>query len=304
MVTSSAWRKGVHRAVGVASSRRRFAEISGWMLLLLIAGAGCSRWDDSLSRLQEAGVIRIGYAVEAPYAFLATDGRVTGEAPEIALRMARRLGIPKVEWRQCEFDDLIEKLRAGKIDVIAAGMFATPERARRVAFSRPTCQVGEGLVVAKGNPHHLHAYQDLAADGALRVAVLDGSTEEEILRPLGVKAEQCVSVPDALAGVAAVEDGLADALALSAPTVRWLTRPEARRRCEAARPFRQPPAGEHGAMGAPAFAFRLGDRRLREAWDEALAGWLGSREHRELASRFGFAVDEGGGERLAGGGQP
>lgn len=84
--------------------------------------------DNSLTSLQQSSTIRIGYAVEAPYAFLTTDGEVTGESPEIAKRVARQLGFNNIIWRQTEFGDLLDELEAGRIDVIAAGMFVTPVR--------------------------------------------------------------------------------------------------------------------------------------------------------------------------------
>jgi ABC-type amino acid transport substrate-binding protein len=68
--------------------------------------------DRSLDRVVAAGEIRIAYAVEAPYAFVTEEGRVTGESPEIARRAAARLGIRRVVWRQMEFDELLPELEA------------------------------------------------------------------------------------------------------------------------------------------------------------------------------------------------
>src|SRR5690606_14906871 len=67
--------------------------------------------DDSLARVQEKG-IRVGYAVEAPYAFLTTAGEPTGEAPEMVRVVAEQLEIAPILWRQVEFDSLIDELEA------------------------------------------------------------------------------------------------------------------------------------------------------------------------------------------------
>ncbi|MCE1252324.1 MAG: hypothetical protein LWX83_02120, partial [Anaerolineae bacterium] len=40
--------------------------------------------DQSLTDLQQKGVIRIGYAVEAPYAYVLENGKISGESPEVA----------------------------------------------------------------------------------------------------------------------------------------------------------------------------------------------------------------------------
>jgi membrane-bound lytic murein transglycosylase MltF len=69
----------------------------------------------------------------------------TGESPEVAKQIAARLEVRQVKWRQAEFGALIAELEAGRIDVIAAGMFMTPERAQRVSFSVPSFHVRQGL---------------------------------------------------------------------------------------------------------------------------------------------------------------
>ena len=114
--------------------------------------------DRSLERYRAAGVIRIGYAVEAPFAFSAAGGQVTGESPEMAKSVGRHLGIERIEWRQTEFNALISELENGFIDVIAAGMFITAQRAKRVSFSEPTFHVLQALLVSRGNPKKLHSY--------------------------------------------------------------------------------------------------------------------------------------------------
>lgn len=243
--------------------------------------------DASLSRLQRQGAVRIGYAVEPPYAFLTPDGEVTGEAPEIAARMAARLGIARVDWCGMEFGALIDELEAGRIDVIAAGLFRTPERARRVCFSLPTLQVCPGLLVAKGNPLKLHAERQLVTNGTLRVAVLSGSVEERRLLQAGVDAGRLVGVPDALTGKAAVVAGVADALALSLPSVKWMSKQDILTGLEGAQPF--VPLAAH-EPGYAAFAFRKRDLRLRAAWDRALSDFLATPEHQALIARFGLTV--------------
>jgi len=161
--------------------------------------------DASLTRHRKEGVIRIGYALEAPYAFLTSEGEVTGESPEVARQIAVRLGISNVAWRLSEFATLIPKLEAGLIDVIAAGMFITPERAKRVNFSVPTFQVRQGLLVPKGNPRQLHSYRQAAEIVDIYIAVLAGSVEEDMLRRHGLPDRRLIIVPDALTGRVAVE---------------------------------------------------------------------------------------------------
>jgi len=166
----------------------------------------------------------IGYAETPPYAFALDNGTVTGESPAVARVIAARLGVADIEWRVVEFGDLVAELEAGRIDLIAAGMLITAERAARVAFSEPTFRVQPGLLVAEGNPFGLHAYADVVANSAVRIVVLEGSLEERMLRNLGLSADRLVRVPDALTGRVAVESGQAQCLALSRPSLRWMVR--------------------------------------------------------------------------------
>jgi polar amino acid transport system substrate-binding protein len=267
-------------------------KISGYLAITLLAIAvALAAWyyagsggERRLPRWS-GGEIRVGYSSEPPYAFRADTGEVTGEAPEIAKAMLARLGITRIRWVLMDFSQTIPALLSGHIDMIANGMFVTSERAAMIDFSLPYARVRQGLLTRRGNPASLHAYADVAARDKVRVAVLDGAIEQQILRRLGVPAQRLFVVPEPLDGLAAVRQGRADCLALTAPTITWLaaTAPE---EVEAAKPF-QEPSGE-GATGSCAFGFRREDRNLREAVDRALRAYIGTPEHLEEVAPFGF----------------
>lgn len=258
----------------------------GLLLALWVPQAG--QRDDSLARVQRAGVIEIGYAVEAPFSFATPSGEADGEGPAVARHVVQRLGIPRVAWRRAHFDDLIGELLDGRIDVIAAGMFVTEERARDVAFTVPTFFVREGLLVPRGNPRGLHAFEDVVRVPALRVAAIAGSVEVNLLKQLGAPDRQILKVPDALTGRRSVETGVADAFALSAFTAAWMSAHDPAQRTEAAVPFRQPAPAGAAIPRVGAFALRKGDRALREAFDRELREFIGTPEHLALVEPFGF----------------
>lgn len=266
-----------------------FLMVAGGLLVWRVRGI---RDGDALAQARQSGVIRIGYAVEAPYAFLTPDGKVTGESPEIARLIAERLGMSRVDWRLDHFGSLIEGLEARRFDVIAAGMFITPERRMRVAFSQPTFHVGTGLLVRKGNPHGLHSHADLLQKINIRIAVLSGSVEESHLLQMGCPEARLVRVPDALSGRSAVLSGHADALALSAPTIRWMVMNPVAGLTEMAEPFQMAAGDMTLQRAAGGFAFRKEDRALCRAWDEELSRFIGSEEHRRLVRDFGFNAVE------------
>ncbi|HWI81534.1 transporter substrate-binding domain-containing protein [Ramlibacter sp.] len=225
------------------------------------------------------GAIRVGYAVETPYAFVDRAGRVSGADPETARLVASRLGWT-IEWVQTEFVDLISDLQDGRFDVIAAGMFVTPQRERQLRFAAPHLHVGPGLLVPAGNPKALKGYADLRSPG-VKVAVLAGSVEERRLRT--DRPEPLLSLPDARAGAAAVQTGLVDALALSLPTVRSMARGLAG--LEAVR-------AADGSPAPVAAAFRPADTGLLAAWSKAQAGVVGSEAHLRAIAPFGFEAED------------
>lgn len=259
------------------------------------AGLAWAVQDRSLERARERG-IRIGYAVEPPYAFLTEAGEVTGEAPEIARLVARRLGIARVDWNVSEFGALLPELRAGRYDAVAAGMFVTPEREREVSFSRPTFRVRQALLVRRGNPLDLHSYPDAIARSDIRVAALDGSVEAALLRRMGLPESRLVLVPDARASQRALQGALVDGVALSSPTVRWMEMNDRLGATEAASPFTQPDPQFAAGLGYGAVAFRQDDAELRRAWNRVLGNVLGTPEHLALVERFGFTALEAAAE--------
>ena len=248
--------------------------------------------DDSLIKHQKGGVIRIGYAVEAPFAFIKSGGEVTGESPEIAKRMVAELGIQTIEWRLMEFGSLISELESGRIDVIAAGMFITPERALRVNFSEPTFHVQQGLLVTEGNPSGIHSYQQLANHNDQKIAVLSGSIEHDLLKRMGFPDAQLIIVPDALTGRVAVESGYGIGLALSSPAIYWMAIQGQLDGVENAQPFDQPNLPSQEMLGYGAFAFRKSDVQLLNAWNSALKDYIGSPEHIYLMNEFGLSESE------------
>lgn len=270
---------------------RRRAIIGGMFSLLALAGVAAG-WlglagRDVVEWTPKGGVLRIGYAVEPPYAMVGLDGRPDGALPVIAAELAGRVGATRVEWRLSEFGQLVDELESGVVDVVAAGFFITPEREKSVAFSSVVFEVGPGLLVRAGNPRGVAGYESFTDASGTLVAALAGAVEIERLRERGMPDAAIMVVPDAWSGRSLVGAGRADALALSAPSVRWLARPAA----DAGEPEFEAvvfPPMEARDAGRVAYAFRKRDRRLCAAWDRALAEFMAGSRYREIATRYGF----------------
>lgn len=118
---------------------------SALALLTVLAPRRVMAWpwtmdDDPRERVRRAGVLRVGYSIEAPFVTLAADGSVVGQSAACAAEVARGLGVG-VEWVQTALDRQIPNLLDGRFDVVGAGLFITPERATQVRFSVPTLRV-------------------------------------------------------------------------------------------------------------------------------------------------------------------
>lgn len=280
----------VGRANRSHAPRLGLALIAGAVGLLALAMSGPWARDTSLRRHQDGQPLRVGYAVEAPYAFVDGQGKVTGEGPTLARHVADALRIERIVWVQTDFASLVPDLLEGRFDVVAAGLFITAERKARVAFSTPTFLVGEGILHRVGAPIPVADCRHLAADPALRLAVLEGSVEGPRLRVCGVPSERIVPVPDPAAGRAAVQTGIVDGLVLSEPTVRWMALRDPAGELQTT-PASLDPA-DPWARSPGGFAFRHHDRALAEAWDAVLRAHIGSGEHLAQVQPFGFQVTD------------
>jgi polar amino acid transport system substrate-binding protein len=243
---------------------------------------------DALQRLRAGEPLRVGYAVEPPYAVVRADGQVEGLAPEVARMVGQRLGVTRYEWIQTRFDALIPELRAHRFDVVAAGMFITAQREAWVAHSRPMMQVRSGVLWRRAAEDTSPAAAWHGWETVQRVAVIEGSVEHQRWLAGGGLQDRLMLVPDAASGQAAVLEGWADAFALSWPSVQWMAAHSQGR-------LQAQPLAPGELLGAdldhPAFQFRHEDQALRQAWDAALRDVLGSPQYAALLVRWQVGQD-------------
>ncbi|WP_244468006.1 ectoine/hydroxyectoine ABC transporter substrate-binding protein EhuB [Nitratireductor soli] len=256
----------------------------GAMALSLGAAATSASAQDALERAKESGYIRVGFANEAPYGFATPDGKLTGEAPEVAKAILAKMGIEEVDGVLTEFGSLIPGLKAGRFDIIAAGMFINPKRCEQVQFSEPSYGIGQAFLVADGNPKSITDYATVAENSALKLAVMAGAVEKGYAEKAGVAADQLVILPDQSSLVSAVKAGRADAAALTALSIAGMA--DKNEGVESTEPFGEV-AGE-SVKGHGGFAFRPEDKALYEEFNKNLKEFVGSEEHIALVTPFGF----------------
>jgi len=248
---------------------------------------------DTMESISQGSVVRIGYANEAPYGYLDTrTGEVAGEAPAIATEILQRMGVKRIEPVVTEFGALIPGLKAGRFDVIAAGMYITPARCRQIAFSHPTYQIGEALIVRQGNPYELHSFEDVAAHERALLGVVGGAVEDQYARRIGVPEARITRFPDNVSAVTGVLTGRVDAFAATELTVHDLLQKAASDDLERAEPFDNPMIDGETMVGLGAFGFRRDDVEFRKQFNSLLEEFLGSRKHLEMVAPFGISREK------------
>ena len=248
----------------------------------LLTGLAAGAQASTLDKVKDSSSVRIGYANETPFAYTALDGSVTGESPEIVKKIFERMGVEKINPVLTEWGSLIPGLRASRFDLIAAGMYITPERCKQVLFTDPHYQLPDTLLVKTGNPKGLHSYEDIAKSGA-KVAIMSGTVNLGYARSSGITDDQILQVPDTTAQLQAVRAGRADAAVGTQLTMKGLA-DQGGDSVEAIAEFKDDPA--HTGYGA--LAFRPEDKELRDAVNAELKKWLGSEEHLATVGPFGF----------------
>ncbi|WCD97120.1 ectoine/hydroxyectoine ABC transporter substrate-binding protein EhuB [Streptomyces sp. HUAS 31] len=270
--------------------------LAGVAALGALGAAGCSRvatastedGGDLLDRLRAAGVVRLGIAGEIPFGYIDRNGDLTGEAPELAKVIFKRLGVDRVQPVPTEFGSLIPGLNSQQFDVVAAGMYVNPERCEQVIFSDPDYQMLDSFIVRKGNPKGLHDYKDVVEKKA-KFATGTGYAEIQYAVEAGYEEGDILIVPDQVAGLNAVEAGRVDVFAGTALTTREVVKKSAK--AESTKAFAPLVEGKPHVDGG-AFAFRPTETKLRDAFNVELAKLKKSGELLRILKPFGFTENE------------
>lgn len=256
--------------------------------MLLVAGLAASCGDDDNGNGNGDGAgdgdsVTIGIANERPYGY-EEGGEATGEAPELAKEVFSRMGIDEVDFEVVDFDGLIGGLNAGRFDVIAAGMFITPERAESVSFSDPDYCGATSFAVPEGNPDGLTDFESVA-DAGIDLGVLSGAVEEGYAEDAGVSGDQITVLPGVPDLFDALDAGRIDAVALTSITVREQV--DDLTGFEATEAFVPVIDGEE-QLGCGAFAFRTDDEDFRDEFNDILNDMKENDEILPIVEEFGF----------------
>lgn len=251
---------------------------------------GAKGGQSTLAAARKAGTIRVGFANESPYDFADSSGNLTGEAPTVARAILKQLGVPNLEGVLTTFDSLIPGLQAKRFDIVAAGMFITPERCQQVLFSNPDYAAPEALAVPAGNPKHLTNYADVAKSGA-SLGVLSGAVEGDLAKAAGVKSSQLKTFSDQVSMIEGLKAGRADAISLTSISLRQAIKTSGGGKVEMPTPFFPVVKGKK-QIGAGGYAFRKDDAAFRDSFNQKLKALQDQNGILPLIQKFGFGKTE------------
>jgi polar amino acid transport system substrate-binding protein len=295
MRESEIGRSAVWERVASDWSRRDFLKRSGLTAGLLAAPgllAACGDDDTAggglLEQLESQGSITVGIAGEEPYAYL-EGGELTGMDPSVQKVIWGNLGIDDVRAQQVDFDGLIPGLAARRFDVVAAGMFITPERCGQAAFSDPVYCAPNAFLVPPGNPDTISDFKSVA-DAGIKLGVLGGAVEGIYAEETGVPSSDVVEMPSTRDGLLQLEQGRVGAFGLTSITLKDILKKNPDTDVELTEPFTPVIDGKE-QLGCGAAVFRKRDRDLRQAFNRELAKLKESGELLEIIEPFGFGPE-------------
>ena len=127
----------------------------------------------SLRAADTSTPLRVGVAPVSPPMIYKENGKVVGMEADFAQALGQDLGRP-VTFVELGWEDLIDALLVGKIDIIMSSMTITRGRQFRIAFSDPYFRIGQMALVRGADPGRMSLFATGLADRT--VGVRKGTT--------------------------------------------------------------------------------------------------------------------------------
>jgi polar amino acid transport system substrate-binding protein len=237
----------------------------------------------SLEERAESGEpIRIGFANEIPFAYPGDDGSPKGFVNVMTIGILEKMGYENIEPVQTEWGGLIPGLNANRFDIVTGGMNILASRCENIAFSEPIATVGDGFIVAPGNPKNISDYASLVANDAVMVTG-SGYSNIEAAKAAGVEDANIMQVPGPTEILAAVRANRADAGAGTYFTMKQLA-DSSGGAVEASDPSAMP----EDSFNWAGIGFREADREFLDKFNTALAEYIGSEEMLAAVAEYGY----------------
>jgi cystine transport system substrate-binding protein len=134
---------------------------------------------DVLARAKASGTLRVATTLASPpWSLVDEQNRPAGYDVDVANELAKRLGVPKVEFVGSTFQNFIPGVQSDRFDLVIAGQTITEERKQQVDFSIPY-EVNGVAIFVNASTTNLKTVADLAGK---RIGVTAGGTQETYAR--------------------------------------------------------------------------------------------------------------------------
>lgn len=229
--------------------------------------------------------VRIAYIEEPPFYWTGTDGRPTGADIELADVVLRAIGLSDIEYHKTTFGELLPGVQQGRWDMNVP-IFVTPERSKLVTFSAPVWTLGDGFLVARGNPKALTGYEAVAAHSGAKLGLVVDTVQIQTAKSSGVAEDQVVVFDDQPSAVAALLSGKIDAYVATAVGNRALA--AIHQELEAVADGKK----SDGRLPVGGFSFNKENHALIDAVNKQLRAYLGTPDHRARMAKHGIEASE------------
>lgn len=187
------------------------------VLMIVAMTAGCAGEKTGIEAIKERGkLVVLTNASFPPFEYVDGNGNIAGVDIDSVQYMADKLGV-KLEMVDMDFDLLIDSLKNGKGDIVAAGMTARPDRAEIVDFSKIYISMGLKVIVPVGTD--IVTFDDL--DGK-RIAVQEATTAD-IYAQENYKNAEILAFKSAIDAGNAVKSGNADCAIIDLLPAEYMT---------------------------------------------------------------------------------
>lgn len=234
-------------------------------------------------RINSGQTIRIGFANEMPFAYPGEDGSPKGFVNAAVIGVLANMGYADIESVETEWGGLIPGLNAGQFDIITGGMNILNARCENIAFSEPIAKIGDGFIVAPGNPAGIATYADVQASGVTLVTGA-GYSNIDAAKSAGVSEDQLMIVPGPTEILAAVKAGRADAGTGTYPTMKQLADSSG-----GAVEIADSSAMPEESFNWAGVGFRKVDQDFLDRFNAAQAAYLGSPQMMAAVAEYGYS---------------
>lgn len=190
--------------------------VIGLALALACASTATAR---PLQQVLNQGTLRVGVALAAPWALRDASGALIGFEVDVANQLADDMRV-EAQILVYGFDELVQALESGEIDVIAAGLAITPDRALHVNFSTPYASSGISLATNLAATADVERLEDLN-NKDYRIAAVAGSVAAQLAERI-LPLAQVVTFDDLESAAAALIAGDVDAYLEEEPVPTYL----------------------------------------------------------------------------------